>query len=194
MICRSLSSSDRVRKSLLTPAAVDDPNILIEPFGFFFTQRREVYDLKDVSVPGSSAVEATIMQRVVGQELCISCAEFQPTPKDTVDYKWTDSDGVKRRMEMPHFCLRDIPIITANIQNYINRTKDSYLELIRDDDLLFRTISMAIEYTKTRPVSNFNPLVINLCFFLLYTELSSKASTGFVDDISPYRVPVGVAK
>lgn len=150
---RILTSSDRVRNALLTPAAVDEPNVLIGPFGPFFTQRREVYDLKDVSMPGSLTVKTTITQRVIGQELRISCAEFQPTPEDTVHYKWTDSDGVKQRMKMPHFCLTDIPIITANIQEYINSAKYSYLELVRDDDLLFRTISMAIKCTETGSVS-----------------------------------------
>ena len=106
-------------------------------------------------MPESSTKIAIITQKEVGEQmLYIPCAQFQPTPEDTLVYKWTDSHGELKEMKMPYFCLRDIPRITANIWDYISRAKDSYIELLRGDNLVFGTISAALEFTKTRPVSS----------------------------------------
>ena len=119
----------------------------------FFTQRRSVYDLGDVSKPEVPVRTLRLTQHIGPHQLTVYASEFLPMDGDVVSYKWTDDAGTPCELKMPHFCLTNIEKIRAHLQQYIASAKWSYLRSLEQEDrLAWMTISAATDYAKANPV------------------------------------------
>jgi hypothetical protein len=58
-------------------------------------------------------------------------------------------------MEMPHYCLTNLGKVMAHMKEYIKVAGQSYLlHLLREEDeLVWMTVSMAVDFARTKPVS-----------------------------------------
>jgi hypothetical protein len=119
----------------------------------FFTARRTVYDLGDLSKPDVPVRTLKLTQSIGPHQLTVYASEFIPAPIDVVSYKWRDRSGAHRELKMPPFCLTNIDKIQTHFRQYIDLTEWSYLTSLKsEDDLAWMTISTAMKYAKTRPV------------------------------------------
>ncbi len=120
----------------------------------FFTNRRAVFDLGDLSQPEVYVRTLKLTQQIGTHELTIYASEFLPQPGDVVSYKWRDGAGDTKELEMPHFCLTNIEKVRINFKNYISSAKELYLKALEsEDELAWMTVRAAQQYAKTKPVS-----------------------------------------
>lgn len=116
-------------------------------------------DISNLNVPVRNL---SLTQRIGNHVLTVYAAEFTPIPGDKVELHWKDTKGNRQKTKMPAFCLTNIPKVTAQIQQYIDLAKREYLEsLKKDDPLVSRTVMMAMDYAKARPVSKIFPALVH---------------------------------
>ncbi|KAK3318158.1 hypothetical protein B0H66DRAFT_477050 [Apodospora peruviana] len=119
-----------------------------------FTQRWTIFDLKDISKVEVPLKTLTLTQHIGHHRLTVYASEFEPQDGDVLSYKWTDREGNRKEMKMPHYSLTAIERVTMNFAHYINRAKYAYFDSVRDeDDLAWLTVSTAMKYAKSRPGS-----------------------------------------
>ncbi|KAG7287574.1 hypothetical protein NEMBOFW57_007086 [Staphylotrichum longicolle] len=120
----------------------------------FFTKRRLVYDLQDLSEPEVSVRTLKLTQHIGSHQLTVYVSEFNPLPDDVTSYTWHDSTGQSHELSMPTFCLTNIPKVDAHLRQYVSAAKWSYLRsLEKDDELAWMTVSTAMGYAKANPNS-----------------------------------------
>lgn len=118
-----------------------------------------ISDISDLNVPVRNL---SLTQRIGNHVLTVYAAEFTPLPGDKVELHWKDTKGNRQKTKMPAFCLTNIPKVAAQIHQYIDLAKREYLEsLKRDDPLVSRTVMMAMDYAKARPVSKVFSTVVH---------------------------------
>ncbi|KAL2020429.1 hypothetical protein VTK56DRAFT_8395 [Thermocarpiscus australiensis] len=116
-----------------------------------FTTRRTVYDLGDPSMPNAPVRSLKLTQHIGSHYLTVYASEFTPSPGDVISYKWKDVSGKDHELRMPTFCLTNIEKVCTHFRDYIDSAKWSYLKSLEsEDELAWMTVSMAMEYAKSR--------------------------------------------
>jgi hypothetical protein len=82
----------------------------------------------------------------MGVVLTVSVAIFTPEPGDKTGYTWEDEHGL-HTMEMPHFYIVKYREAMANMMQYIEDSRQHYLENLLDSSnkILWETFQMAID-------------------------------------------------
>lgn len=97
-----------------------------------------------------------LTQHIGSHQLTVYVSEFNPLPDDVTSYTWHDSTGQSHELNMPTFCLTNIPKIDAHLRQYVSAAKWSYLHSLQEDDeLAWMTVSTAMGYAKANPVCIF---------------------------------------
>ena len=116
-------------------------------------KRRAVYDLSDFSTRERATRTLKLVQEDMEVEVYV--AEFEATAQDRTAYEYKTSSGGKNRLEMPHYCLTDIPKVTSNLRSYAKQSRDTYLaELAGSHSIIALTLKAAIAHGNFRKVSS----------------------------------------
>ena len=119
----------------------------------FFTNRRAVFDLGDLSQPEVEVKTLKLTQRIGTHQLTVYASKFLPMPGDVVSYKWQDPSGNTHELKMPPVCLTNMDKVQTHIRQYIASAKWLYLNsLEQEDELAWMTVSTAMSYAKANPV------------------------------------------
>lgn len=120
----------------------------------FFTERRTVYDLGDLSKPGVPVRTLELTQNFGSHHLTVYAAEFDPLPGDVTSYRWRDASGEPCATQMPNFCLTNIEKVHGHLRQYIESAKWSYFKALQTekDELAWMTVSAAVRYAMRKRV------------------------------------------
>ncbi|KAK3352541.1 hypothetical protein B0T25DRAFT_456226 [Lasiosphaeria hispida] len=120
----------------------------------FINRRFSTLSENDISKPNVGVQNIQLTQKIGNHRLTVYASEFTPLPDDKVSYIWKDQSGNKNELKMPPFCLTNIFKVKAQIQQYINEAKRTYLEkLTKDDPLVEITVKMALSYERKKQKS-----------------------------------------
>jgi len=99
-----------------------------------------------------------LTQHIGSHQLTVYVSEFFPLPDDVISYTWQDRAGHSHKLNMPTFCLTNIPKIDAHLRQYVSAAKWLYLKsLEKEDELAWMTVCMAMRYAKANPVCTLFP-------------------------------------
>ncbi|KAF4468527.1 hypothetical protein FALBO_4582 [Fusarium albosuccineum] len=86
-----------------------------------------------------------------GEELEVHVCQFEPQEDDKVHLRERDEDGREHVLEMPPYCLARVEQIKKNMEQYIQQTRDKYLETLRGGAEITRLVTeTAMEYARQR--------------------------------------------
>lgn len=106
-------------------------------------------------------------QHVGSHTLVVYASEFIPEPGDVTSYKWKDKSGRRHELPMPNFCLTNFDQVFQHCCQYIASAKWSYLSSFKnEDELVWMTVSMAVQYAQRNKVSGTLASFLPVCLHL----------------------------
>lgn len=98
--------------------------------------------------------QTILLTQDAGATLAVTVSRFHPEPGDTTGYKWSDSKGNPRVMEMPPYHICDMNKAIADIHEYGIRSRSQYIESLLSgaNPIIWKTFHVAFEYISVSKV------------------------------------------
>ncbi|KAH7377963.1 hypothetical protein BKA64DRAFT_246767 [Cadophora sp. MPI-SDFR-AT-0126] len=118
------------------------------------------------------APQTILLTQDAGTTLSVTVSRFHPEPGDTTGYKWSDSQGNPRVMEMPPYHICDMNKAIVDIQDYCARSRSLHIESLLSgaNPIIWKTFHVAFEYISVSK----STLVSNALSFWVATRLTEK--------------------
>ena len=85
----------------------------------------------------------------------VTISRFQPGPDDGTAYNWIDTDGIRRKYELPPYYISDVAEATENLCQYLPQAREEFSRalLVNSNPIVRKTFKEAERYCKASKVS-----------------------------------------